>query len=136
MIRHTSVVSVSPALLLPDCANHLKDSTTVSSLIGFTCRKHFDLLPHTSDQPMSKFDSSSFDDAAKGLITTLSSEVLQMARSKLEVRRNDYLEFVELCTVFLDGVEGDKIVTLKRPGALHKARWMAKLLYSIKICLL
>jgi len=35
----------------------------------------------------------------------------------------------------LDGDENNSIVTFKRPGALHKARWMAKLLYSIKICL-
>jgi len=27
-------------------------------------------------------------------------------------------------------------VKFKQPGALHKARWMAKLLYSLKICLL
>ncbi len=27
-------------------------------------------------------------------------------------------------------------VKLNRPGALHKARWMAKLLNTIKICLL
>ena len=26
-------------------------------------------------------------------------------------------------------------VQLKRPGAMHKARWMSKLLYAIKICL-
>jgi len=37
--------------------------------------------------------------------------------------------------VSLDGVEEGKVVIFKRPGELHKAR-MAKLLYSIKICLL
>ena len=52
------------------------------------------------------------------------------------MRRDNYKEFAELCTLFLDGDENDSIVTFKRPGALHKARWMAKLVYSIKICLL
>lgn len=37
--------------------------------------------------------------------------------------------------VFLDGEVAERRVTFKRPGALHKARWMAKLIYSIKICL-
>ena len=49
------------------------------------------------------------------------------------MERDDYLEFIELCKVFL----GDqKKLTFKQPGAIHKARWMAKLLYSIKITLL
>ena len=42
-------------------------------------------------------------------------------------------EFVELCLVYL-GAEPS--TTYKRPGALHKGRWMAKLLYAIKMCLL
>jgi len=60
---------------------------------------------------------------------------LQKAQAELIVRRDDYLEFIELCMVFLDGVEEGKVIIFKRPGALHKARWMAKLLYSIKISL-
>jgi hypothetical protein len=77
-----------------------------------------------------------FTDAAEELITLFKTEVLQKAQSELSVRRDDYLEFIELCTLYLDGVEEDKMITFRRPGALHKARWMAKLLYSIKICLL
>jgi hypothetical protein len=99
-------------------------------------RKNFELVPHTSDQLMSKLDLSVYTDVAKELITVLKSEVLQKAQSELLVRRDDYLEFIELCTMFLDGVEEGKVITFKKPGALHKARWMAKLLYSIKICLL
>ena len=44
-------------------------------------------------------------------------------------------EFVELYTMFLNHDTPGQPFTFKRPGALHKARWMAKLLYSIKICL-
>ena len=42
-------------------------------------RKHFDLLPHTSDRPMSKLDTGSFTGAAKNVITVLKGEVLQKA---------------------------------------------------------
>ena len=114
---------------------HIEASKSPEVTLFSRFRKHFDLLPHTSDQPMSKLDSYLFADAAKDLVTVFKTEVLQKAQSELSVRRDDYLEFVELCTVFLDGVEEGKVVTFKRPGALHKARWMAKLLYSIKICL-
>lgn len=61
--------------------------------------------------------------------------MLTLARSELPTRRDDYKEFIELCMVFLDGEVAERRVTFKRPGALHKARWMAKLIYSIKICL-
>ena len=60
---------------------------------------------------------------------------MKLAHSELDFRRDDYLEFVELCAVFLDGEREGRVFAVKRPGALHKARWMAKLIYSIKICL-
>ena len=47
--------------------------------------------------------------------------------------RCDYKELVELTLLYLSG---DRNYTFSRPGALHKARWMAKILYSIKMVLL
>lgn len=49
--------------------------------------------------------------------------------------RDDYRELVELCVEFLGGDTENKL-KLRPPGALHQARWMAKAIYSIKICLL
>ena len=85
---------------------------------------------------MSKFDSSPFSEEAKVMLAGFRARVLALSKSDLLLRRDNYKDFAELCTLFLDGDENDSIVTFKRPGALHKARWMAKLLYSIKICLL
>jgi len=51
-----------------------------------------------------------------------------------DLKRDDYKEVIELCVIFLCG-DLQKYVSFKRPGAIHKARWMAKLLYSIKLCL-
>lgn len=48
--------------------------------------------------------------------------------------RGDYKELVELTLVYLGETSGFK--GFRRPGALHKARWMSKILYSIKIVLL
>ena len=120
--------------IFQDLKVEISKSPEVSLFSRF--RKHYDLLPHTSDQPLSRFDSCSLSDAAKEHVIVLKTEALQKAQSEQPIRRDDYLEFIELCLVFLDGLEEGKVITFRRPGALHKARWMAKLLYSIKICLL
>jgi len=115
-------------------------------------RKHFQLLGshrsaslHSSStatsetvERLSLFDNTEFDETARDLVDRLRTSVLELSRSQQSLCRDDYLEFVELCIVFLDGEgekEAPKQITFKRPGALHKARWMAKLIYSIKICL-
>lgn len=125
-------------IILTHVFQHLQIETSKSPEVTLFSRfrKHFDLPPHTTDQPMSKLDPGFFTGAAKDVVTVLKGEVLQKAQTELSIRRDDYLEFIELCMMFLDGVEEGKVITFKRPGALHKARWMAKLLYSIKICLL
>ena len=64
------------------------------------------------------------------------SEALQILKTQKDLKRDDYLEFVELCILFLGSDDAVMSAKFKQPGALHKARWMAKLLYSIKICLL
>jgi hypothetical protein len=48
--------------------------------------------------------------------------------------RNDYKELLELTIIFLGGVPVSG-VKFKRPGAMSSARWMAKALYCLKLCL-
>lgn len=97
-------------------------------------RKSYELLPHDTDQPLSRFDLTQFDEPAQQMLAQWRNNVLQLAATELSLKRDDYREYVELCTVYLNGPTS-QLVTFKRPGALHKARWMAKLLYAIKICL-
>ena len=47
--------------------------------------------------------------------------------------RDDYREFLQLAASL---VGLDSSVSLRKPGALHRARWMAKAIYSMKIELL
>ena len=67
--------------------------------------------------------------------------------SKQKLYRGDYSELVSLTLTYLKAEESQAPSTrkslfskrktlFKQPGALHKARWMAKLLYAIKIDLL
>ena len=61
------------------------------------------------------------------------SDTVNTLNDEYDHKRDDYKEFADLCLVFL----GDKDqINFRKPGAVHKARWMAKLLYAIKICLL
>lgn len=48
--------------------------------------------------------------------------------------RDDYRELLQLAQLFL-GADLRADVTIHQPGALHRARWMAKLIYSLKIFL-
>jgi len=69
----------------------------------------------------------------------LKVEVVQALRHHLESGfvRDDYKEFLELCLVYATGTVGEvKSFTFKYPGALHNARWMAKVIYSLKMVLL
>ena len=49
--------------------------------------------------------------------------------------RCDYKELVQLSVLYLSG-QPDKGFCFYRPGAMHRARWMAKLIYTIKMVLL
>ena len=52
------------------------------------------------------------------------------------LHRGDYKELVSLTLLYLNADEDGHEVKFQKPGALHKARWMSKLIYSIKIDLL
>lgn len=58
-------------------------------------------------------------------------EFLMQYKEKCVMPRGDYKELVELTILLLEGTSGD--VKIKKPGACHRARWMAKLIYAIKI---
>lgn len=48
--------------------------------------------------------------------------------------RADYNELLELTVIYL-GETPPGGIKFHRPGALHRARWMARVIYAIKICL-
>jgi len=49
--------------------------------------------------------------------------------------REDYKEFISLAALMV-GLETSNNSAIRKPGALHRARWMAKAIYSMKIELL
>ena len=96
-------------------------------------RSNFNLVPQNSNQPLAPLDLSEFSETKQTLLQQFKDDAENVLRSKVDLVRDDYREFTEFCMFFL-GFQTS--ITFKQPGALHKARWMAKLIYSIKISLM
>ena len=64
------------------------------------------------------------------VIITLCQDAL-----KKEFSRGDYKELITLTLIYLQS-KPETFKSFQRPGACHKARWMAKIIYSFKIVLL
>ena len=95
-------------------------------------RKNWDLLPHTSELAR-EFQPSDHPAEAQQLLEIMRQQTIDFATEAIEYVRDDYHEFTQLSLVFLGAIDGN--VQFRRPGAVHKARWMAKLIYSIKLAL-
>lgn len=48
------------------------------------------------------------------------------------MRRDDYIEFLDLVLLFLGETEESNI---RKPDAVSRARWMSRIIYSLKIFL-
>lgn len=89
-------------------------------------------------QKWSLMDQSSYQTAEKmanfALFEPDRDDILEFAKKQLKEKqpRDDYREFLELCVIFLGGIpEGG--ISFKSPGPMHHARWMAKVIYSLKV---
>ena len=51
-----------------------------------------------------------------------------------EFPRNDYKELAQISLLYLGGEDGD--IKFNRPGAMDKSRWMARIIYSLKIVMM
>jgi hypothetical protein len=121
-------------VLLTHVFNDLKIECSKSpDVMLFTrLRTNWGLLPHCSTQSMT-FQPGRYSSDAQQLLATLRAEAVARAKQFIQFARDDYHEFTELALVFLNATQEE--VNFHRPGALHKARWMAKVIYSLKIAM-
>lgn len=105
-------------------------------------RRNFSLLNTAAcgdtHVPLSRFNCSLHSEKVQSFMNELRISSLEKTKTVISEgkMRDDYLEFVNLCNIYLENeLDGETKQFFRRPGALHKARWMAKLIYSIKICL-
>ena len=128
-------------------------------LLWFACRHHIGevILTHVWDSlgievakspDISVFQRFMMKDNDEELNWTECPQVLSDTKqnvievckefSKQTLFRGDYNELVKLTLLYLRDQQPSSSsrkqkATFKQPGALHQARWMAKILYSIKI---
>ena len=105
-------------------------STSPDITIFKNFREKWEQISHndTSNLSFPKNDKNLHDKTA-GIIALLKESLSE------DFTRGDYRELAQLSLLYLTGDIEDGF-QFSHPGALHKARWMAKLLYSMKIVLL
>ena len=80
-------------------------------------------------------DHSSYDTAGEvPEVALFKDRTLEFALEKLKKcqPRDDYRELLELTIIFLGGTPA-RGIHIQAPGALHRARWMSRVLYCYKI---
>jgi hypothetical protein len=84
----------------------------------------------------SKFESGIIEDTVANELNPHKKILVKFINDQLATfqPRDDYKELLQLSLLFL-GDETAKNFNIRTPGALHRARWMAKLIYSLKMYL-
>ena len=115
----------------------IEASKSPDTMLFVRLRKNWDKLQTSeiAEINLKPLDLAGFSQDNQTLILACRDEVTQNASSQLSFKRDDYKEFIELCLLFLQG-NAEMSSKLRTPGALHKARWLAKNIYLIKIILM
>ena len=79
---------------------------------------------------------ASTDPSVLSMVSPQRQVILEFARLHLDMKqlRDDYWEFLELFIIFL-GEAPTGGIKFRAPCAMHRARWMTKVIYAIKIWL-
>ena len=89
---------------------------------------------HWHQMSMAKYNSGINDaDVARALVN-MTGNIIEFCSQQLEEvqPRDDYRELLELTVIFLRGIP-TRGVHFAKPGAMHRARFMARLIYALKI---
>ena len=83
-----------------------------------------------------RFAPANTDTSVEVQIASCRNDLVNFICYHLEFQqpRNDYKEFLELSFIYLGEIPA-RGIHFQAPGAMHRARWMAKVIYSIKMWL-
>ena len=96
-------------------------------------RKIWNLIP-LHQRPLQHLNIENFPENVRSLVTEWRNDLIEMAQMKIKYIREDYRELLKLCVPYVNTDYYN--VKFRRPGAVHKAQWMGKLLYVLKPVLL
>lgn len=79
------------------------------------------------------FTPGILDENISNALDDVKEDIIKFCKEKLNTKydRHDYKELLDLTLIFLGAYDGE--ITFRTPGAIHNARWMAKVLYALKI---
>jgi len=97
-------------------------------------QKYFEAVPHSGEISLKTLDLNKFSEENSALIHDWRAGVLNVTATIQSYQRDDYREFAKLVEMYL-GQYGPQ-VDFRFPGAMHRARWMAKVIYCLKIAML
>lgn len=122
--RHHVLELVLEAVVL-----HSLGSSTGPDILLF---KRFQKYWATIDK--TKFQTVISDAYSAQVVADTADDMIAFAMDQLQKfqPRDDYRELLELAVVFLGGVPV-KGISFKSPAGIHRARWMAKAIYSLKV---
>jgi len=137
------------ALLWSGCRNHIGElilshvfedlrieaSKSPQTSIFKRLRTNYNMINLMPKSPIKTYHIETINEEGQLLAEKLCAETLPQCSMDYDVVHDDYGELTELTILYCIS-HTKKAVSIKRPGALHKAPWMAKLLYVIKLCLL
>lgn len=81
-----------------------------------------------------RYDTGMADEFVSRSLKNIRGSTIEFANRYLTESqpRDDYMEFLELVIIFLGAVPA-RGVRFMAPGAMHHARWLSKVIYSLKI---
>jgi len=124
------------------CRHHVSEIMLekVFSLHDVSQSPKLELFLHFKDI-WPRIDKTSFstamkDESMSSIIAPWKDGVIEFAVNQLQKYqpRDDYGELLELSIIFLGGLP-PRGVHFRYPGAMHRARWMARAIYSLKMWL-
>lgn len=131
---------IGRSLLALACRHHIFEiivGNIVTSLLGPTngptlpifirFKKNWKSIDKT------KFEPGINDEIMKNALGDIQDDIIIFCQNEIkkEISRHDYEELLQLVLIFLGGYS--KKMTFRDPGAVHQARWMANLIYSLKM---
>lgn len=83
-----------------------------------------------------QYEPATTDPLANDVVKGFAEQIIQFSKDQLQEfqPRDDYKELLELTIIFLGGTL-EKQLSFKAPAGVHRARWMAKAIYALKIYL-
>jgi hypothetical protein len=89
---------------------------------------------HWASLDKAEYRTALDDEFTASAVADIKDEIITFAMDQLNHQqpRDDYRELLEISITFL-GSEPPRGIRFLAPGAMHKARWMAKAIYAIKM---